>query len=85
MDRITAIKQRLTTALAPESLEIHDDSHLHIGHAGAQSGAGHYRIDIVSSAFNGKSLIERHRMIYAALDDLMPTEIHALQISAKAS
>lgn len=78
--RITAIKQKLTQALAPTTLKVIDEGHLHQGHPGAQSGLGHFAITIASSAFNDKSIMECHRMVYAALDDLMKTDIHALRI-----
>lgn len=81
-NRVSLIRQQLEQALAPQLLEIQDDSHMHAGHAGARSGGGHYTVTIVAAAFAGKSLIERHRMVYAALADLMPTKIHALSINA---
>ena len=83
MDRVETIRQRITESLSPTNLEIVDDSHLHKGHAGAASGAGHFTVHIVSDAFKDKSLIERHRMVYQAVNDLMRTEIHALSIQAK--
>lgn len=82
MDRVEAIRQRLTSRLQPSQLDIVDESHLHAGHAGAASGAGHFSVTLVSSEFNGKSLIERHRLVYEAVDDLMQSEIHALSIQA---
>ncbi len=81
-DRQTVIKQRLTRALAPVSLKIIDDSERHAGHAGAESGAGHYSVTVVSSIFLGKSTVARHRMVYAALDGMIGPEIHAIQINA---
>ena len=80
--RITAIRDKLNANFTPAQLEIIDDSHLHVGHASA-GGAGHFTVRIVSQDFDGKSLIERHRMVYAALNDLMQSEIHALSIDAK--
>lgn len=80
--RVAMIRERLTTALAPISLEIQDDSHKHAGHAGARSGGGHFNVQIVSDAFDGKSLIQRHRLVYEALGDAMQNEIHALSITA---
>lgn len=74
------IEQRLQ-ALAPEALEIQDDSELHRGHAG-NTGGGHYSIKVKSSLFSGKSQIMRHRMVYQCLQDLMPHRIHALSIQA---
>ncbi|HEV7489570.1 MAG TPA: BolA family protein, partial [Rhodanobacteraceae bacterium] len=76
--RVEAIRQRLTAVLAPETLEIEDESHRHAGHAGARDGRGHFRVRIISAAFAGQSAIARHRAVYAALGDLMQTDIHAL-------
>jgi BolA protein len=84
MNRIDRIRTALTVALKPDSLEINDDSHQHFGHAGAATGRGHFSIKIVSAAFVGKPLIQRHRLVYSALDELMQTDIHALSINAKA-
>jgi BolA family transcriptional regulator, general stress-responsive regulator len=85
MNRVEAIKERLDNQFSPTQLDIIDESHLHAGHAGAASGAGHFAVTITSEAFNGKSLIERHRMIYLAVDDFMKTEIHALSIKANST
>ena len=85
MNRIEAIRERLNSQLQPAQLDIIDESHLHAGHAGAASGAGHFSVTIIADAFNGKSLIERHRLVYLAVDDLMKTEIHALSIKAIAA
>jgi BolA family transcriptional regulator, general stress-responsive regulator len=83
MDRIELIRLRLQQALNPNLLEIEDDSHKHAGHAGArESGGGHFNVTIVSEQFRGQPAIKRHRMVYAAVDDLMPNEIHALSIRA---
>ena len=79
---VDLIKSLLTEALTPERLEIADNSQAHAGHAGAQSGGGHYHVLIVSYAFTGKSLVQRHQLIYKALGDLMKHEIHALGIEA---
>ncbi|OGS92377.1 MAG: BolA family protein [Gallionellales bacterium GWA2_59_43] len=70
-------------ALEPVALEIIDDSHKHAGHAGARDGGGHYRLNIVSAQFAGKSTVTRHRMIYSALGEMMRHDIHALNITAK--
>jgi len=78
--RITEIEQRLKQAFAPTQLQVIDDSHKHIGHAGASGGAGHYMVIIAAPNFDSLSRIESHRKIYAALQDLIPQEIHALQI-----
>jgi BolA protein len=78
-----AIEQRLGT-LAPEQLELLDESGLHVGHVGAQGGGGHYRLTIVSTQFTGKSTLARHRMVYDALGPMMQQQIHALAITAVA-
>lgn len=84
MDRIAALRERLTNQLQPVQLDIIDESHLHAGHSG-HGGAGHFAVTITTDAFNGKSLIERHRLVYLAVDDLMKSEIHALSIKAKST
>jgi BolA protein len=81
--RVAAIRHALEAALAPLSLEIEDESHRHAGHAGAADGRGHFRVDIVSAAFAGLSPIARHRAVYAAMGELMTTDIHALAIRAR--
>ena len=82
MDRIALIETRLRATLTAHDLEITDESAQHAGHAGAKSGGGHFALVIVSPNFSGKSLVERHRMIYDALGDAMHREIHALSIKA---
>jgi len=78
-----AICQRLTVALAPSRLDLADESAHHAGHAGARpEGGSHFRMLIVAATFTGKSRLERQRMVFAALGDLMQTEIHALSITA---
>jgi BolA protein len=77
------IRNRLS-GLAPDSLEVFDDSHEHAGHAGAKDGGGHFQVVIVSREFAGKPALARHRLVYAALGDLMPKQIHALAIRAYA-
>ncbi|HLA75652.1 MAG TPA: BolA family protein [Gammaproteobacteria bacterium] len=81
LDRVAMIKQCLQAALGPLSIEILDESHRHAGHAGAQGG-GHFQVTLVADVFNGKRLLERHRMVYDALGPAMQTEIHALSIRA---
>ncbi|HET6520409.1 MAG TPA: BolA family protein [Geminicoccaceae bacterium] len=79
----TAMRARLTEALAPERLEIEDQSALHAGHAGARpEGESHFRVTIVAAAFEGRSRIERQRSVFEALGDLMRTDIHALSVRA---
>ena len=81
--RVAAIRAALEAALAPVSLQVEDDSHRHAGHAGAQDGRGHFRVDVVSGAFDGLNPMARHRAVYAAVGELMTTDIHALSIRAR--
>jgi len=76
------ITKRLREAFNPETLGVDDEGHLHEGHAGARDGRGHFRVLIISEAFEGKPMIERHRMIYRELDEMMKVDIHALAIDA---
>ena len=69
--------------LHPGTLEISDDSHRHVGHEGARDGRGHFSVDIVSEEFAGLAALARHRRVYAALGEMMHTDIHALQIRAR--
>ncbi|OWY40170.1 BolA family transcriptional regulator [Xenophilus sp. AP218F] len=71
-------------ALEPEHVSIQDDSAQHAGHAGAKSGGGHYTLTIVSSRFQGLGRVQRHRLIYETLGDLMQSRVHALAIRALA-
>jgi len=81
-DRVARIETTLREQLAPERLEIVDDSSKHAGHAGARSGGGHFAVTIVSKRFEGLNAIQRHRLVYEALGDLMKTDIHALSVRA---
>ena len=81
-ERIEMIKEGLIT-LEPLDIKIEDEGHLHVGHAGAKSG-GHFKLYIVSECFKDMTHIDRHKLIYKTLSDLMRTEIHALSINAKA-
>ncbi len=83
-DRIARIRDRLTRELVPVQLDVEDESYKHKGHAGAQDGRGHFRVYIVSPRFDGAAALARHRMVYAALGDMMTTDIHALAIDARA-
>lgn len=81
-DRVLNIRARLLAAFSPSELEVVDESHLHVGHEGAKDGRGHFRVTIVSDQFAGRRPIECHRMVFAALEDMMRTDIHALSITA---
>ena len=81
------IRQKLTTAFAPATLEVVDESHRHAGHAGAARSDGvigetHFHVRIVSAAFDGVSRVERQRRVYAALADELKTTVHALSLAA---
>ena len=80
--RTHAIQHRLAAAFGADGLAVRDDSHLHIGHAGARDGRGHFSVRGVSPAFAGTPALARHRAVYAALGDLMASDIHALSIDA---
>jgi len=80
--RISRIQSRLESAFAPARVSVRDDSAQHSGHAGARGGAGHFAVRIESEAFAGRSPLQRHRMIYEALSEMMPSDIHALIIEA---
>ena len=77
-ERVALIRSRLEAAFSPDQLDVEDDSHRHIGHAGARDGRGHFNVRILSRRFAGKRTVERHRMVYAALGPMMQTDIHAL-------
>ena len=81
-EAVAQLRSALEHALAPRSLEIVDDSARHAGHAGARSG-GHYRVTLVADAFRGRSRLERHRLVYAAVAPLMSGSVHALNIIAR--
>ncbi|MEM6572817.1 MAG: BolA family protein [Pseudomonadota bacterium] len=78
------MRERLEAALNTELLEIEDESHLHKGHVGARDGRGHFALTIAAAEFTGKAPLARHRLVYAALGDMMETDIHALRIDARA-
>lgn len=86
---MTAMAERITKkledALSPQRLSVIDESHQHQGHGGwREGGETHFRVDIVSEAFIGKSRVERHRMVNAALAQELAERVHALAIAAKA-
>ncbi len=74
------LQNRLADAFPDDPIEVIDESHLHVGHAGAAGGAGHYRVKITSSRFDGLRLIAKHRLVYDAVADWMPDRVHALSI-----
>ncbi len=82
-DRETRLRERLQSRFAPQALIIEDESHFHAGHAGAADGRSHFRVKITAEAFRGVAPLARHRLVYAAVDDLLRTDIHALAIEAR--
>ncbi|MBB5877334.1 BolA family protein [Xanthomonas sp. 3498] len=82
-ERVARIRAALEAAFAPQALEVEDDSHRHAGHAGARDGRGHFNVHIISAAFAGAPPLARHRAVYAALGEMMQTDIHALSIRAE--
>ncbi|MEL7312279.1 MAG: BolA family protein [Pseudomonadota bacterium] len=83
-DRVALITELLERQFAPSKLQVIDQSHLHAGHAGARDGRGHFKVNMVASAFEGLRPLAIHQAIYTALGDLMETDIHALSINARA-
>lgn len=81
--RVAAIRAALEAALSPQSVRVEDDSARHAGHAGAMDGRGHFNVDVVSPVFVGMKPLARHRAVYAAVGDLIETDIHALAIRAR--
>lgn len=82
--RLDRIRDRLRERLAPTLIEVIDDSHLHAGHAGARTGKGHFRVRIVAPVFAGLTPLQRHRLIYDSLAQIMAQDVHALSIDASA-
>lgn len=76
------VEQTLQQALQPVSLQVSDDSHLHAGHAGSREGS-HFSVSIRAACFTGLSHVQRHRLVYDALRDVIPQGIHALAIKAE--
>jgi len=81
-ERRAAIHARISASLQPQELVIEDEGHLHIGHEGARDGRGHFRVRVVSERFSGLGALQRHRLVYAAVGELMQTDIHALTVVA---
>ena len=82
-DRTQRIEKALVDAFSPVKLLLKDQSHLHAGHAGAREGLGHFDVTIVAEKFAGANRLQRHQMVYAALGDLMQSDIHAVRITAR--
>ena len=82
-NRVERIRTRLEQVFSPNELEVFDESHLHEGHVGAKDGKGHYRVYIVSEQFVRTRPLERHRMVFKALGEMMKKDIHALSVVAQ--
>lgn len=84
MNRVDELKHRIRTTLGAELVDVHDDSAQHRGHRGARGGAGHYSVVVVAERFAGMDRVERHRAVYDAVGDMMPSQVHALAVRAYA-
>jgi BolA protein len=82
-DRVQRIEARLREKLDASDVQVVDESHKHVGHAGAASGAGHFRVTVVSPRFAGLSLVQAQRLVYEAVGEMMDAEIHALAITTR--
>lgn len=82
--RMVQIETALNAAFQPIELEVIDDGHRHVGHAGARGGLGHFIVRMVSARFTGMPPLARHRAVYAALGEMMETDIHALSLKLDA-
>jgi BolA protein len=80
--RASRLRELLAARFDPQELVIEDESQLHAGHAGAAGGQSHFRVRIVAEAFRHINAVARHRLVYAALGDMLRGEIHALAIEA---
>lgn len=83
-DRARRIESLLRERLAATRVEVVDESHKHRGHAGAQGGAGHFQVTVASPRFAGLSRIDAQRLVYGALAEMMPADIHALSLRCEA-
>jgi BolA protein len=81
--RIERMRALLAAAFAPARIDIVDESHRHVGHEGARGGHGHFRVCIVSATFAGLAQVKRHQRVYAALGEMMRTDIHALALTTR--
>jgi len=77
-----ALLERFRQGFPKAAIQIEDESHLHVGHAGASGGGGHFRVRVIDARFNGLQRIARHRLVYDAVSDWMPARVHALNIIA---
>ena len=83
-DRLERIREILERRFRPLHLDLRDDSARHVGHPGATSGGGHYRVVLVSAEFEGRSRLEQHRLVNEALREMFGDEVHALGLETRA-
>ena len=83
MNRIEKIRTILEHSFRPHQVEIIDESHLHVGHQGAKSGKGHFKVLICSELFRDIPQVKRHKMVFKALGELLDTDIHAISLDTK--
>ena len=84
VNRLKIIKNVLEETFSPAEIEALDERHKHVGHLGAQSGKGHFKVTIICKCFEGLPIIQRQKLVYRALASLMETDIHALSMSTLA-
>jgi len=77
-----ALVERFRQAFPEATIQVEDESHLHVGHAGAAGGAGHFRVRVIDATFEGLRPIARHRLVYDAVSDWIPARVHAMNIMA---
>jgi BolA protein len=82
-DLLDRIERKLREGLEATHVEVEDESHLHVGHAGAAAGGGHFKATIVSDRFSGLSRVQAQRLVYGVLEEEMQGEIHALSMTTK--
>ena len=82
-DRVERIRKKLLDRLDAVSVDVEDESHLHIGHEGAKDGKGHFRVTVVSEKFRGCSRVQAQRQVFDVLADEMKSEIHALSVQTR--
>ena len=79
---LAQLLERLMHAFPEAAIQVEDESHLHVGHAGAAGGAGHFQVQVIDARFEGLQRLARHRLIYTVMSDWIPKRVHALSIIA---
>lgn len=83
--RLNQINKKLSQSFPDAQISLEDESHLHIGHAGAKDGRGHFKLHIISDQFQGLTRVQRHQLVYKTLGEMMESDIHALSVTAVTS